>query len=50
MINQGINGIFLDVVDEAETSWAMANAPGGTSPAKGAMVSLIETLASYARA
>jgi uncharacterized protein (TIGR01370 family) len=48
MITLGYQGAFLDVVGECETSWAQANAPGGD--AKGAMVSLVEKLAAYARA
>ena len=47
MINQGYNGAFFDVVDEAFTSWAKANAPGGD--AQGAMATLIQELATYAR-
>src|SRR5215469_687944 len=51
MINQGYNGAFFDVVDEAEESWAISNAPGGTlAGAEGAMVTLIQELAAYARA
>jgi cysteinyl-tRNA synthetase, unknown class len=50
MINQGYNGAFFDVVDEAEESWAISNVPGGTlAAAEGAMVTLIQELASYAR-
>ena len=48
MINQGYNGAFFDVVGEAETPWAQANAPGGDP--KGAMVTLIQELANYAHA
>jgi Ca2+-binding RTX toxin-like protein len=44
----GYGGAFLDVVDECETSWAKANAPGGN--ATGAMVSLVQYLADYAHA
>ena len=51
MINQGYNGAFFDVVDEAEQPWAIANVPGGTlAAAEGAMVTLIQELANYARA
>ena len=50
MIAQGFNGIFFDVVDECETSWAIKNAPGGTlASAESAMVSLVQTLANYAQ-
>ena len=48
MITQGYGGAFFDVVDECETSWAKAHAPGGD--AKGAMISLIQYLADYAHA
>ncbi len=48
MITQGYDGALLDVVDECETPWAPAHAPGGN--AEGAMVTLIENLAAYARA
>jgi cysteinyl-tRNA synthetase, unknown class len=48
MINQGYKGAFFDVVDEAETSWAKSNAPGGDP--EGAMVTLIQELANYAHA
>ncbi len=48
MINQGYNGAFFDVVDEAETPWAQKNAPGGD--AEGAMTSLIQQIASDAHA
>jgi cysteinyl-tRNA synthetase, unknown class len=48
MINQGYKGAFFDVVDEAETSWAKKNAPNGDP--QGAMVTLIQELASYAHA
>ena len=48
MIAQGYNGAYFDVVDEAEKSWAKANAPGGDPI--GAMESLVESLASYAHA
>lgn len=48
MINQGYSGAYFDVVDEAFTSWAKQHAPSGDP--KGAMVTLIQELASYARA
>ena len=48
MINQGYKGAYFDVVDEAFTAWAQKNAPGGD--AQGAMVTLIQELATYARA
>ena len=48
IINQGYNGAYFDVVDEAETSWAKANAPGGDP--QGAMVTLIQELANFAHA
>jgi cysteinyl-tRNA synthetase len=48
MIALGYNGAYFDVVDECETSWAKANAPGGD--AKGAMINLIQSIASYAHA
>lgn len=48
MITQGYGGAFFDVVDECETAWAKAHAPGGD--AKGAMISLIQYLADYAHA
>ncbi len=42
MINQGYNGAYFDVVDEAEQAWAISHVPGGTSSAaQGAMVTLI---------
>jgi cysteinyl-tRNA synthetase, unknown class len=50
MINQGYNGAFLDVVSEAETSWAQKNAPASQGGAEGAMITLVEELAAYARA
>jgi uncharacterized protein (TIGR01370 family) len=50
MLDQGYQGCFLDVVDECDTAWAQANAPGGAAGAKAAMVSLIEDLAAYAHA
>lgn len=46
MISSGYDGAYFDVVDECETAWAKANAPGGDP--KGAMVSLIQSLANYA--
>jgi cysteinyl-tRNA synthetase, unknown class len=48
MVNLGYKGVFFDVVDEAETSWAKKNAPNGDS--EGAMVTLIQELANYAHA
>jgi uncharacterized protein (TIGR01370 family) len=48
MINQGFKGAFFDVVDEAFTSWAQQNAPGGD--AQGAMTKLIQELSGFARA
>jgi uncharacterized protein (TIGR01370 family) len=48
MINQGYQGAYFDVVDTAESSWAKQNAPGGNP--EGAMVTLIQELANYARA
>jgi uncharacterized protein (TIGR01370 family) len=48
MIKLGYDGVFLDVVDECETAWAVKNAPGGD--ASGAMVSLIQSLANHAHA
>jgi uncharacterized protein (TIGR01370 family) len=48
MMSLGYGGAFFDVVDECETAWAKANAPGGD--AKGAMVNLIQSLANYAHA
>ena len=46
MISLGYSGAYFDVVDECETAWAQAHAPGGD--AKGAMVTLIQYLANYA--
>ncbi len=43
---QGYQGVFLDVVDECDTTWAKNHAPGGD--AKGAMINLITNLAAYA--
>ena len=48
MINQGYQGAYFDVVDEAFTSWAQQNAPNGDP--QGAMVTLVQELANYARA
>ena len=48
MIAQGYSGAYFDVVGEYATAWAKANAPNA-DPA-GAMVSLIQYLASYAQA
>jgi len=48
MINQGYSGAFFDVVGEAFTPWAQKHAPNGDP--QGAMVTLIQELASYARA
>ena len=47
MIQQGYNGAYFDAVNEAETPWAQANAPGGDP--RGAMIALIQQLATYAR-
>ena len=46
MITQGFQGCFLDMITNAETSWAKSNAPGGDS--EGAMITLIQDVASYA--
>ncbi len=46
MITLGYQGAFLDVVDEAETPWAQAHAPGGDP--EGAMMTLVENLGAYA--
>ena len=48
MIGQGFDGVFFDCVDEAEASWAQQNAPGQNP--EGAMVTLIQELATYAHA
>lgn len=48
MLSLGYKGAYFDVVDEAETPWAQSRAPGGD--AKGAMVSLVKSLADYAHA
>src|SRR4051794_37057843 len=48
MISLGYQGAYFDVVDECETAWAKSHAPNGD--AKGAMINLIESLASYAHA
>jgi uncharacterized protein (TIGR01370 family) len=51
MINQGYDGAYFDVVNEAEQSWAISHVPGGTlAAAEGAMVTLIEELANFAHA
>jgi cysteinyl-tRNA synthetase len=48
MIDRGYDGAFFDNMGEAETPWAEAHAP--QEKAIGAMVDLIQELASYARA
>lgn len=48
MLAAGYDGIYFDVVDEYQTAWAQANAPGGD--AEGEMVKLIKYLADYAHA
>src|SRR6185312_3084127 len=48
MISLGYKGAYFDVVDECDTPWARAHAPGGD--AAGAMVSLVKYLADYAHA
>lgn len=48
MLAAGYDGIYFDVVDEYQTKWARANAPGGD--AEGEMVELVKYLADYARA
>lgn len=48
MIAQGYDGIYFDVVDVAERSWARNNDPSGDS--RGDMIRLVQELADYAHA
>ncbi|BBF94060.1 hypothetical protein BLTE_27450 [Blastochloris tepida] len=47
LIEAGYDGAYFDVVDEYQTDWAQANAPGGD--AAGAMKTLVEALSAYAK-
>ncbi|WP_460451282.1 endo alpha-1,4 polygalactosaminidase [Alsobacter sp. SYSU BS001988] len=46
MIAAGYDGVYFDVVDEYQQSWAKNHAPGGD--AEGAMVNLVKQLADHA--
>ncbi len=50
MIAAGYDGVLFDVVDEYQTAWAKANAPGGAAGAAQAMADLVAYLADYAHA
>lgn len=48
MIKAGYDGVYFDVVDEFQLSWAQQNAPNGD--AAGAMQKLVVDLSAYAKA
>ncbi|AWN40298.1 endo alpha-1,4 polygalactosaminidase [Methylobacterium durans] len=50
MLAAGYDGVYFDVVDEYQTSWAKSHAPGGAAGAEQAMVDLIKYLGDYAEA
>jgi cysteinyl-tRNA synthetase len=50
VIAAGYDGVYFDVVDEYQQSWAKANAPGGAAGAEQAMADLVAYLADYAHA
>lgn len=50
MLAAGYDGVYFDVVDEYQQSWAKANAPGGAAGAEQAMANLVAYLADYAHA
>jgi cysteinyl-tRNA synthetase len=50
VIAAGYDGIYFDVVDEYQQSWAKNNAPGGAAGAEQAMADLVAYLADYAHA
>ena len=49
MLAAGYDGVYFDVVDEYQTSWAKSHAPGGAAGAEQAMVDLIKYLRDYAQ-
>jgi cysteinyl-tRNA synthetase len=50
VIAAGYDGIYFDVVDEYQQSWAQRNAPGGAAGAEQAMADLVAYLRNYAKA
>ena len=49
VIAGGYDGVYFDVVDEYQQSWAKANAPGGAAGAEQAMADLVAYLRQYAQ-
>ena len=50
IISAGYDGVYFDVVDEYQQSWAKSHAPGGAAGAEQAMADLVAYLADYAHA